>query len=396
MPRSLAIGGSERYPSFLGFWLPRASAHTGKVQTYHAESARAGLEAASRAGLTSDEFSTVAMELLERAIPFDAMCIGTADPATRLSTGAVKVNMADDTGVQFVTHEYGVPDYNLFLDLADRPMAVGILADATAGDVRRSARIRDLQHLFSTEHEMRGVLRTGDQMWGTFAMYREPGRTGFSPGEAEFMHRIEKVMATGLQRGLITADLTGPERSDPASAVLIFDQHGEVVSATPGAEQRIEELGGDLWSQLPYSVAAVVAAARAQNVVPRGRLRTAAGEWLELHAAPIRGRDGLTGQIAVTIDAAGPPKVIPLIVAAFGLTSREQDVIQQVLRGDSTNEIAAALHLSPYTVQDHLKLIFEKVGVSSRRELSSRIFFSQYASGAVKDAGTRRQLPGSE
>jgi DNA-binding CsgD family transcriptional regulator len=368
------------------------------VQTYHAESARAGLEAAARAGLTSDEFSTVAMELLERAIPYDAMCIGTADPATRLSTGAVKVNMSDDTGAQFVAHEYGVPDFNLFLDLADRPMAVGILADATGGDVRRSARIRDLQHLFSTEHEMRGVLRTGDQMWGTFAMYREPGRTGFSPGEAEFMHRIEKLMAIGLQRGLITADLTGPERSDPSSAVLIFDQHGEVVSATPGAEQRMVELGGDLWSQLPFSVAAVVSAARTQlaNVVPRSRLRSAGGEWLELHAAPIRGRDGLTGQIAVTIDAAGPPKVIPLIVAAFGLTSREQDVIQQVLRGDSTNEIAGALHLSPYTVQDHLKAIFEKVGVSSRRELSSRIFFSHYLGGPVKDAGTRRQLPGSE
>ncbi|NEA34282.1 helix-turn-helix transcriptional regulator [Streptomyces sp. SID13031] len=368
------------------------------MKTYHAESARAGLEAASRAGLTSDDFSTVAMELLERAIPYDAMCIGTTDPATRLSTGAVKVNMAANTGTQFAEHEYGVPDFNLFVDLADRPMAVGILADATGGDNQRSARIRDLQHLFSTEHEMRGVLRTGDQMWGTFAMYREPGRSGFSPAEAEFMHRTEKLMAIGMQRGLIATDLTRPERSNPSSAVLIFDQHGEVVSATPGAEQRIVELGGDLWSQLPFSVAAVVSAARAQveDVVPRSRLRSAGGEWLELHAAPIRGRDGLTGQIAVTIDAAGPPKVIPLIVAAFGLTSREQDVIQQVLRGDSTSEIAAALHLSPYTVQDHLKMIFEKVGVSSRRELSSRIFFSHYANQSVKDAGMHQLRSGSE
>jgi len=41
----------------------------------------------------------------------------------------------------------------------------------------------------------------------------------------------------------------------------------------------------------------------------------------------------MTGQIAVTIEMAGPAKVIPLIVAAYGLTDRERDVVQQVLEG---------------------------------------------------------------
>ncbi|MFI5711928.1 helix-turn-helix transcriptional regulator [Kribbella sp. NPDC051620] len=149
------------------------------------------------------------------------------------------------------------------------------------------------------------------------------------------MHWIEATMALGLRRGLVAANV-GQTGRDTSAAVVIFDGTNEVISASATAQERIAELGGDLWGMLPSSITTVVS-------------------------------------------AAGAAKVIPLIVEAYGLTDRERDVVQHVLLGDSTNQIAAALHLSPYTVQDHLKVIFEKVGVSSRRELSSRIFFSQYA-----------------
>ena len=54
------------------------------------------------------------------------------------------------------------------------------------------------------------------------------------------------------------------------------------------------------------------------------------------------------------------------------------DVTRALARGLTTNEIARELHLSRYTVQDHLKAVYEKTGVSSRGELVAKMFADHY------------------
>ena len=48
------------------------------------------------------------------------------------------------------------------------------------------------------------------------------------------------------------------------------------------------------------------------------------------------------------------------------------------MKGQSTNQMAQTLGVSPYTVQDHLKSIFDKTGARSRGELVGQIFLEHY------------------
>lgn len=96
-----------------------------------------------------------------------------------------------------------------------------------------------------------------------------------------------------------------------------------------------------------------------------------------LHASRLRAQD-TEGRIAVIFEETRPSEIAPLIVDAYGLTKREGEVTKLVLRGLSTAEVSGELHITPNTVRDHFKAIFDKLGVRSRRELVGQVFAQQY------------------
>ena len=107
------------------------------------------------------------------------------------------------------------------------------------------------------------------------------------------------------------------------------------------------------------------------------RVQTPSGTWLTVRGSTLGPEDDqLT---AVTLEPTRPHELAPLIADAYELTDRERAVTQLVAQGSSTEAIADRLHISRWTVQDHLKSIFEKVGVSTRGELVARIYFDHYA-----------------
>ena len=87
----------------------------------------------------------------------------------------------------------------------------------------------------------------------------------------------------------------------------------------------------------------------------------------------------LDGQrIAVSVESSAPHDLTALALEADSLSDRERQVVELVLLGLSTGEIAGRLFLAPHTVQDHLKAVFNKTGVRSRRELAAELFFRHY------------------
>jgi DNA-binding CsgD family transcriptional regulator len=105
-------------------------------------------------------------------------------------------------------------------------------------------------------------------------------------------------------------------------------------------------------------------------------MQTRSGQWLLLFGTPLAGQ--LDGRVAVIVQPAEPHDIAPLVAQAYGLSARERDVARLCFRGLTTKEIAAALHISPYTVQDHLKRIFDKTGTRSRAELVGHVFLERY------------------
>lgn len=323
--------------------------------------------------------------LLRKAIPFDAACLHTLDPATLLETSHVVENLPVDMP-QASEIEYLHEDFNQFATLARAPQRSGILSQATGGAPERSRRYRELIRPFGLHGELRAAFVIDSLCWGSVGLLREPGSGDFTPQEAAFLHEVSGYMAHAFRTAMLrTAAVDAGEGESPG--LILLDEQQRVTAITPAAERLLRDLvdstdGGAGPHGLPYVVYAVAARARLAgqpdggDAVATARVRTRSGRWLVLHGSLVAGAQA--GHTAVILEVAQPVSMAPLIVQAYGLTERERQVMECMLQGMSTKEIAARLGISPYTVQEHFGLIFDKVGVRSRRELVGRVFFQHY------------------
>jgi DNA-binding CsgD family transcriptional regulator len=325
-----------------------------------------------------------ATPLLASAVPhWWTPCWYTLDPASLLMTSHFHEGL-DEFPRHWLASEYYDEDVNRIADVVQSPTGISTLHEATGGRPSSSPRWHRNMTL-GGDQELIARLRTrSGHVWGALGLYRAQGEPVFTEEEKAFVRATGPVLADGIRYALLIGQATEPEFSD-SPGLLILDDNWDIESATPDAQRWLAELpdGDPAAGRLPSSV--ITLAARALRLAQRpqhsgdiavARVRTFSGAWVVLHGACL----STTGapRIAIIIEPAHPSRIYPLLMSIYGLTDREKDVTRLVLQGASTSQIAAELMVSANTVQQHLKSVFDKTGVRSRRDLVGKIFFAHY------------------
>jgi DNA-binding CsgD family transcriptional regulator len=327
------------------------------------------------------EFFDEAAARLQRAVAFDGACWHTLDPGSDLITQHHLQGLPDRFPI-LANNEYAVDDVNKFTHLAAAERKAATLSRATGGHPEQSARFRELLTLAGLGPELRSAFVADNTAWGALILVRRAGQPEFQERDIDLLADASSLFAHAVRRGLVVEACQARETVPDAPGVVELDAEGNMIRTSSSAEPLLAELSGSTVAAGLRSVAlgAVASATRAAiadaGALPSSTVKTPAGTWLVLHGG-LLGR-AASGQVAVFIQRAHPTLVAPLLLRAYGLTAREREVAQLTLRGATAMQAAQRLAISPHTVNDHLKSIFEKTGTRTRGEFSATLFFGEH------------------
>ncbi len=321
-------------------------------------------------------------EPVRSAVPhFTFPCYYTLDPASLLITSHYNPYLPE-LPPEGLAEEYYGDDVNKIVDVVRSESGISTLHEATGGDPSSSPRWQANIEL-GGDQELVAALRTRTgEAWGAVGLYREPGEPMFDAREKAFVQLAATHLAEGARRSLLFGEAVDPE-GPQAPGLLVLTEDWQVESTTPGVQAWLADLPDGGGGRLPSAVLSV--AGRALRSAEHGarlgevamaRVLTRSGTWVVLHGAALE--SATRRRVAVIVEPAHPARITGLLMSAYGLTERERDVTRLVLQGNSTTQIAEDLFLSPHTVQQHLKSVFDKAGVRSRRDLVGKVFFAHY------------------
>jgi len=335
----------------------------------------AQLERLATSGLDVAAFQAEVLRWLRSLMTIDAAFFATVDPETLLFTSASSEEPLVEAASLFLDNEFGRDDVNKFASLANAADPVSSLDVVTRGDRAGSARFRDVMAPLGLGDELRVALMSRRRCWGVLCLHRAAAAAGFDDDEIGLVRRIAPLLADGIRRGLAIAAVSRDDLAPPDGAgVVVLGADLSVVSINAPAERWLDDIAGEWPNNFDVPVPVIAAAARVLAPDPDGpvdsavaRLPTKRGGWINVQASHLRGP--AHEQVVVLLQPATPQEVSSMVLAAHGLTPAQHRVAALVLQGRSTAEIVATLHISTNTLQEHLRAVFDRFGVGSRREL---------------------------
>ena len=308
------------------------------------------------------------VERLRSTVGFDRWCWPVCDPASGLGTTALG------------EHDYWHVLPRLLL-LDQRRDASGALATCTSASItggrRSGARFQDVLGPVGIGDELRVPLRDRHGLWGCLDLMRAGDEQPFDERDVELLDAVAPALAAVARRSTAAGFDAPASPATPSAGVIVLDDELTMRASTAAAREWIERLAppgmphAELAASAPvFNVAARVFAGADEMFPARARVRTVDGAWGVVEAGAL---DPSRRTVAVTIRPATTPEIVDLRLLAYDLTARERELVEILLAGNDTRAIAATLYMSRHTVQDHLKSVFAKTGVRTRRELVARL-----------------------
>jgi DNA-binding CsgD family transcriptional regulator len=313
---------------------------------------------------------------LRRVIGFDRYCWPVADPQTLLPMDAIAEHDYGPGVPRALFLEYSGRDFAAKHELALRPGPATSLSAETGGDLAISPRWDEVMRPVGIGDVAVVACRDRLGTWGWLEAYRDRDDPPFGEAELELLGRVAGGFGSAMRRRVMVGAPAAPAEPRPPG-VLIVDQDLKVVSSTAGARAWLDAMpAAEVYAALGMLPAAFYAAASLALSRGDGRgthalSRTVDGRWLTIEVAPLNGPH--EGWVAVNLRTGTAAETFDLLCRAYGLTQRERAITALLLEGLDTRAISRRLSISSYTIQDHLKAVFDKVGIHSRGELVARL-----------------------
>ncbi|MFL6039717.1 MAG: LuxR C-terminal-related transcriptional regulator [Gaiellaceae bacterium] len=312
-----------------------------------------------------------AIAYLQRTIGFDRWCWPLADPETLVTSSGIAEHNYGPSVPRSLQLEYSTDRFAAKPLLARQTRPVASLQGETGGDVARSARWDEILRPAGIGDVAILACRDAQGCWGWIEVYRDSADPSFDEDALSLLESVSPAIGSALRRNAMH-----PRRGDVVKpgppGTLVLDRDLRPVSWTAGARAWIDSLPSAQlfarWGMLPSVVyPTAVLARQGKTDAARALVQADDGRWVTIEAAALEGER--EGEVAVNLRSATPNETFDLLCRVYALSQREREVVSLLVTGLDTRAIGKALFISTHTVQDHLKSVFAKTGIHSRREL---------------------------